>query len=212
MSGSFQVKFRDGETLVISDIIEFEEKQQDEIEATAGDYTKIQLRQFNQDGKDLSYLTDEQKKIVLRTKKLTVDGKTADQLWGQKIVSVSVHSNERILERLGSDELSVIISIIDRIINTDFVIKAQFKGYPALTYTLMKSDDPEKFKFAVSFKRKNKGHYTLQIVTLTFKNSPHNKMTTRLIQDANLLNRMEDFKRKLKDAVNKEIKDNGNKN
>lgn len=197
------VKFRDGETLFISDIIEFEEKQQDEIKAIALDYTKVQLRKYEQEGKNLSYLTNDQKEVVLYTKNLILFGKTANQLSKEKIVVVSIHSLERLYERLGSDELSIIIDIIDRIFHTDFVLKAQFKGYSKLSYTLMEKSDPDKFKLPISFFRKINGLRYIRMITLTFKNSPPKKMTTRLAQDMDLLNRMDNFKQKIKDETNR---------
>ena len=69
----------------------------------------------------------------------------------EKKILIAIHSNIRILERLGSDELPVVISLIDRIINTDTVVKAQFKGHPTLSYTMAKSNDPDHYRLPISF-------------------------------------------------------------
>ncbi|HBI05157.1 MAG TPA: hypothetical protein DDY49_14140 [Paenibacillaceae bacterium] len=156
MSRSFKVKFRDGKTLIISDIIKFEERQQEEIKAIAVDYTKANLCKYEEEGIDLSYLSEIQKETILNKKNRIVSGKTPDELQKKKIITMSLHSLKQMYERIGSNELTVILSLIDRIIHSDFVLKAQFKGYPTLSYTLMEKNDPDKFKFPVFFSRKIK--------------------------------------------------------
>lgn len=207
MAKTFIIAFKNNETLRINDILRFEQKQIDEITAIAIDYTKEQLRDFEEEGKDLSYLTTSQQKLVVRTKNSIVAGKTSGELKKEKIVLISLHSNHRMLERLGSDELSVIISLVDKIVDSDMVLKAQFKGHPTLTYTMAKSNDADEFKLPISFQWKAGGGRIIKMITLTFKGAPPKKLANKIVQDSDTAQRMAEFKRKLVEQSKKKTGD-----
>lgn len=201
----FQVVFKDEDTLIINDIIAFEQKQKDEIKAIAREYTKVELKRDEKTGKELTYLTDPQKKTVLITKDAIVDGKTPEELRDQYIVNISLHSNVRILKRLGSDQVTIIIDLINRVKKVDSVKKAQFKGHPSLSYTTIQTTDPEEFELPISFTTVKGGGRSIKLVTVYYKDQPHEEMETRISQeiDSKTANGLEELKQKLKERLNK---------
>lgn len=91
----FVVKFKDGEQLIIDDIVEFEKDQINQILSIAIQYT-VQELQDERYGKDLDYLTDTQKQTVLDVKDSIVGGVSSEQLYNNKVVRLGKHSWESI--------------------------------------------------------------------------------------------------------------------
>ncbi|PID14826.1 MULTISPECIES: hypothetical protein [unclassified Sporosarcina] len=203
MIKTFYVIFHDEKRLKVSDIISFEQPQVDEIIHIASQYTLRQLRREEKKGKDLSYLTPNQIAMVVSEKDQIVHDKSADELRLQGIVQAAEHSLVQMFERQGSDELPYVIDLINRVIDTDTVVKAQFKGHPTLTYTMMMASDPEHFKIPVSFVWESSGTRFIKIVTLMFRNAPPKKLTSKIVQDQDMEDRMLEFKRKLLDESRK---------
>lgn len=198
MTRIFTVRFRDEERMTIIENIRLEPHQVDEIKEIASEYTKYDLRHIEPEGKDLSNLTQEQKDYVIRIKDRIVNGKTAEQLRKDNIIKISLHTVSRMLERIGSNQLAITISLIDKIINSDTVNKAQFKGYPQLSYTLSDTSDPEEYILPVSFKIKagsSKG--IMKLITVAYKGSPPTQMSTTIASDDEQAQRMLEFKRRL---------------
>jgi len=194
----FTVKFRNEEKMKIVENISLEPHQVDEIKAIATEYTKYDLRHIEPEGKDLSNLTQEQKDRVIRIKDRIVDGKTAEQLRKDNIVKISIHTICRMLERIGSNELAVTISLIDKIIHCDSVYKAQFKGFPQLSYTLRDTSDPEQYILPVSFKFKaGNGKGIMKLITVAYKGAAPTPMSAKIAHNDEQAQRMLDFKRRL---------------
>lgn len=198
---SFSVRFKDNERLTITDIIIFEQKQKEEVRLIASDYTKDELLNNEKYGKELSYLTDTQKLTVVGTKDLIVSGISSKELFNKDIVQVAWHFNKRAAERIGSDDYKTIISLIDCLKTTDSVLKAQFKGYPSLSYTMIKNGDPTHSKYPISFLVRRDGNHRIKMITLSPKTS-HSKsepMERRIAEDnEDLIKMFAEMKARLK--------------
>ncbi|MDW0115094.1 hypothetical protein QT711_18185 [Sporosarcina saromensis] len=151
MARRFTVIFKDDITMLVYDVIYFEPKQIEEIKAIAAEYDKDALRKAEKYGIPISYLTDNQRNIVLEEKEKMLRSHSAEELKNKNIIQIGSHSLERILERIGSIEENVIIDLITRLKMTDAITQAQFKGFPSLSYSLIESGSPEKYTFAISF-------------------------------------------------------------
>lgn len=167
----FTVYFSDTEELVIHDIIAFTQSQMDGIKQIASRYTKVQLRTIEKYGKDTKPLTESQKQTVLDNKNDILSGKTSKDLLEEEIVQVTLHSNKRSLERVGSNDETIFISLVDRLKKTNFVKKAQFKGYPELTYTTLEKGATDTIKLPISFKRMHNGNHTIKMITVAPKDT-----------------------------------------
>lgn len=189
------MKFKNGKELEFHDILSLEDKQINEVLDLAAKHTIKQLRDYESKGLDLSYLTVAQKNRVLVSKNRVVFGRSPDELRRLKKVLVTLHSQERILERIGSNELATILDIIQRIIDTNIVLKAQFKGYSSLSYTLTKSGD-QAYKLPISFKWV-KGKRQILSVTVTHRDVHPSEMTHKFIHNDELSKRMIEFKKNL---------------
>ncbi|WP_226682137.1 hypothetical protein [Sutcliffiella horikoshii] len=106
------------------------------------------------------------------------------------------------MERLGSDELHTIINIIERLQMSDIVKKAQFKGYPALTYTLMKEGDSDKYIIPIAFQLVGENRQIIRIITISFKDAPPKALEHRLNTDLEMVIKMELFKKRLVEKYN----------
>ncbi len=197
----FSITFSDLEVMEFFDILTLEDKQINEILEIASQNTKWHFRNETK-GIDISYLTATQKQRILISKDRVVYGRSIDDLRSQGKVLVTLHSQKRILERIGSNKGDIIIDIIQRIVEADKVLKAQFKGYSSLAYTLTKRGDPKYYKLPISFKWVD-GKRKILSVTVTHKNASPSTMTTRLDYDDDLVRRMEEFKRRLVERSNK---------
>ncbi|GGH76468.1 hypothetical protein JOD43_002058 [Pullulanibacillus pueri] len=195
MAKRFLVKFRDGKRIRIDDVISFEARQISEIQNIASNHTKEELKS-EPEGKDLSYLTKQQKQTVINFKNRLVAGKTSEELRKQKIVSVTLHFTERTLEREGSNQLPIIIGLIDKIVAVDSVLKAQFKGYSTLSYTTAIQNDPDHYKLPITFKL-YRDRRQVRMITIAFRGAPPKNLTQNIIQDSAMNERMVEFKRKL---------------
>lgn len=178
----FLVLFSDGEKLIIKDIINFEQAQIYEIKGIAADFTKFQLRKVEKYGKDITYLTELQKQVVLNTKNRIVSGKTSAKLLDEEIIQVTLHTNERSLKRIGSDNQTTIISLVDKVKRTDIVVKAQFKGYSALSYTMMENNDPAEFKLPISFVWGFNKRRRIKMITVAPQNTEIEVMETSIAE------------------------------
>lgn len=189
------MKFKNGKELEFHDILSLEDKQIYEVLDLVAKHTIKQLRDYESKGLDLSYLTAAQKNTVIVSKNRVVFGRSPDELRRQKKVLVTLHSQERILERIGSNELATILDIIQRIIDTNIVLKAQFKGYSSLSYTLTKSGD-QAYKLPISFKWV-KGKRQILSVTVTHRDAHPSEMTHKIVHNYELSKRMIEFKKNL---------------
>jgi len=194
----FRVRFRDKERLVINDIIVFEDDQKGQIKAIALKFTKNQIQKDKRSGFDLTYLSDKQKQIIIDTKNDILAEKTSEELLDEDIVSVSLHSMERSLKRIGSNSLDSIIKLVEKLKKVDVVIKAQFKGYPTLSYTTMENHDPEEFRLPISFVKSKKMSRGIKILTVIPKGQPERMEVS--IAEVNPLNAkmFEEIKKRFK--------------
>jgi len=202
---SFSVRFKDNESFLVKDIIIFEHPQKEEIRSIASDYTKDELRNNESKGKTLSCLTATQKSTVVGTKNLIVSGTSSKELLNKDIVQVSWHFNKRAAERIGSDDSATIISLIDGLRTTDTVTKAQFKGYPSLSYTMVKVGDPTMSQYPISFLVRGNGNHKIRMITLAPKspNTPQGRMETRIGEDnQDLVKMLAKLKARLKNGEN----------
>src|SRR5699024_1992814 len=147
MFNTFTVKFKDGQKLEIIDINDYKEPQINEISEIAIRWRKRRLKS-QKNGFDILTIEESHKENVLKQKEEIVESRTSEELYVQKVIKISSHSIERTFQRIGSVGRATYIGLIDRIKRTDTVIKAQWKGYPQLTYTFAEKNDPEKFMAA----------------------------------------------------------------
>jgi hypothetical protein len=164
-----KICFKDREIVCLKEIITLERDQIDEIRSWASDYELSRLKQKKY-GLTLSYLTDTQKTVVLSTKNSIMAGKTGQEMKDEKTVKISEHFVERLSQRIGSDKKAIIIQLIEKVRDTNIVNKAQFKGYPHLSYTVTKNGDPDEYTFAIAFMRLSSGKHRIQIITVHLKN------------------------------------------
>lgn len=192
------MEFKDKKKLEISDIIVFESDQIEQIKAIALDFTRFQIQKVEKYGFDLSYLSDNQKQIIIDTKNGILEGKTSEELWDEEIVLVSLHSSERSLKRLGSNGFVKTIKLIDGLKKVDVVTKAQFKGYPTLSYTTMEDNDPEELKLPISFVKSRKMDRVIKIITVVPKGEPEEMEATIAEINPAMAEMMEKMKKRLK--------------
>lgn len=169
MPKRFTVVFKRNVRMLVNDIIDFEKDQIDEIKSIASEYEQHSLQKGKKYGIALSYITEDQKNDVLSEKRIVVGSKSSQELKNKNIVQIGDHSLKRILKRVGSTKDNVIISLINRVKTTDTVTKAQFKGFPTLSYTLIENGDPDEYIFAISFIVTRKGRRFLKMVTVHLK-------------------------------------------
>lgn len=191
----FTVEFQDHEKMEFFDILSLEDQQITEVLNIASEHNIKQLRDYESKGIDLSYLTSAQKGRVILTKNRVVFGRSPHELREQRKVVVTFHSQERILERIGSDEIQTILDVIQRIIDADTVLKAQFKGYSSLSYSLTNSRD-RIFKLPISFKQVQ-GRRQILSVTVVSREAKASEMTQKITEDDELADRLAAFKRNL---------------
>ncbi|MHA6261501.1 hypothetical protein ACXYMX_16700 [Sporosarcina sp. CAU 1771] len=196
MTRKFTITFQNLEKMEFYDVLSFEEKQINEMLEIALQYTKKQLQEYEEKGFDITYLTSSQKCRVLSSKNRVIYGKSPEELKKEKKVVVSLHSQGRILERLGSNKLKTILDIIQRIIDADKVLKAQFKGYSSLSYTLTKNGDRTFNKLPISFKWV-KGRRQVLSVTFAQRDALPSKMTTKIAHNDVFADKMVEYRRKL---------------
>lgn len=197
----FLVRFKDKERLVINDIIAFDDDQMDQIKAIALDYTKLQIQKVENYGFDLSYLSNQQKQIIIDTKNDILSDKTSEALLDEDIVLVSLHSIERSLKRLGSNNLDRTIYLVDKLKKVDVIIKAQFKGYSTLSYTTMENHDPDEFILPISFVIGKKMDRVIKIITVIPKVQlkEREEMEASIAElDPNMAEMMEKLKKRLR--------------
>ena len=144
---------------------------------------------------------------MIKTKDKTFGHKTGLDLYNQKIVRVSSHSLDSLNLRLGSDSLSTIISIINKLNKANVVFKAQFKGFSTLSYTLGEANDPDAYKIPVGFIWEKGTQRIIRIITVIFRNAPTKNMSSKLSHDDETSKRMELFKQKLIEQANNKNQD-----
>lgn len=195
LSRRFGVKFQDGEVIEFFDILSLEDHQIAEINEIASAYTRHKLTNEERVGIDLSILTTAQKSRVLLSKNRIIFGRTADELYKQRKVVIAMHSQERMLERTGSNQLPKVIETIQWLADTDSVLKAQFKGYSSLSYSLT-TRRKRMIVLPISFKFVRRRRHLLS-VTLISKDAEPSKLTQSLSQDDDLTDRMAELRRKI---------------
>jgi hypothetical protein len=110
------------------------------------------------------------------------------------------HSIKRMFERVGFVSRDTIVIIIDRIKATNVVQKAQWKGFPQLSYTVKENGDPERYKISLSFKPVNGERY---IRVITVSNVPSELSPPRMEQRMNEDPRIAEMLKKIKERYKK---------
>lgn len=64
-------------------------------------------------------------------------------------------------------------------------IKAQFKGFPTLSYTLIESGDPDEYTFALSYLVKSSGNRNIKMITVHLKNDDEQEQTEFRVAEFN---------------------------
>ncbi|MER2107662.1 MAG: hypothetical protein ABS949_12055 [Solibacillus sp.] len=168
MNKAFEIEFHDEQKILFSDVIDFEEDQIEEIKDIALTYTQKELY-WKQTGIPLqNELTNDQKKVVIALKDRVVNNKNADQLIRMKLVKVLPHALRQLLERPKKGEMLNNEYVVDKLITTDRVKKALFKGYPQLSYTMYSRFDPDQFEIPISFVVKRGRPTKVLIITVYF--------------------------------------------
>lgn len=165
--------------MLVYDVISFEPKQMEEIRAIAAEYDKDAIRKAEKYGIPLSYLTDNQRNHILEEKKIILGSKNPDELKRTNIIQIGSHSLARILERVGSLEDNIIIDLIEKVKMTDAVTQAQFKGFPSLSYSLIKNGDPKEYTFAISFVVTKSKVRFIKMITVHLKSDKSEKVQFR---------------------------------
>lgn len=182
---TFTVKFKDGQELEVNDINNFKEPQINEISRIAIQWTQRRLK-AQKNGFDILTLKENQKENVLEQKEVIVQSGTSEELYDNKIIKISLHSIERTFQRIGSIGRATYISLIDRIRQTDTIIKVQWKGYPQLSYTFAEKKEPEKFMAALSFLLRRSGNHSIKMVTIVKEVEGSERMESRLVENPSL--------------------------
>lgn len=197
MTRTYSITLKDEKIVTFRDIVALKESQIKQVTDIAFKYTRDELI-YDTKGFDIKDFTPRQQIGVLRAKRKIVYNKTPEQLRERKVITFSKHALERMLEREGSNSLGKQFEMIQKIIDADRVLKAQFKGNSSLTYTLTKQQDRKGYKFPISFKWVN-GKRQILTVTLTREDAPVSQMSTKLGANQDTMNKMEEFKKKLKE-------------
>lgn len=186
---AFTVTFKDGQELNVIDVNQFEDPQISEINTIASKSTQSYMK-AQKYGEDIKTIEQKHKDAALIQKEEIVQSKSAKELYDKKIVKISIHSISRTFNRVGSIGRLTYIGLIEKIKKTDTVIKAQWKGYPHLSYTFTKDGDPEKFTFSLAFLLRETKKHKIRMVTVAKSNNEGGaeRMESRLIEDPNLKN------------------------
>lgn len=167
LSNTFVIEFIDRKKITFSDVIDFEEDQEDEIKDIASRYTQTGLK-MKQSGISLqNELTIDQKNVVIDLKKQVVNTNTAEQLIAMKLVKVLPHALQQLFQRQNKIAYNTEY-VVNKLVHTDQVRKALFKGYKQLSYTMYSISDPEEFEIPISFLVKRGSPTTVQIITVYF--------------------------------------------
>jgi hypothetical protein len=162
---TFTVTFKDEQELDMMDFNKFDDPQIKEINGIASQYTETHIKALKY-GFDIEAIEQHHKETILDRKNDIVYSLSSKELYDEKIVKISTHSIGRTFQRVGTIGRSTYIGLIDRIKKTDSVIKAQWKGYPQLSYTFIEEGDPEEFKFPLSFLLRRSGDHRIKVVTV----------------------------------------------
>ncbi|ESU31835.1 hypothetical protein G3A_14520 [Bacillus sp. 17376] len=158
-------------------------------------------------GKDLDYLSEDlQKPTILEEKERIVGSLSSRTLHEKRLVRQGKHSLKRILERVGSDSITTVIGIIDKVKLTNNVQKGQFKGYPQLSYTLRIEGDPDRYKISISFEKVKSGNRIIKVVTVSNVQSSEISRPGQRRSEQRLGNdpRLEEMWKKIKEQYKKD--------
>lgn len=167
LNNTFEIYFSDKSKITFSDIIDFEEDQKREIKNIALRFTKTELKMIQTGIPLQNELTIDQKNVVVDLKKQVVNAKTAKQLIALKLVKVLPHALKQLFQRTPDGVAHNNEYLVNKLIHTDQVKKALFKGYAQLSYTMYSLSDPEEFEIPISFIVKRK-HTEVLIITVYF--------------------------------------------
>lgn len=162
------VFFEDKEAMLITGVIEFDDKQLTQIIQISSAHTKFELNEMD-NGFNLKDLTSEQKATILQEKKnIVISGKEYPQeLFDKKLVYLTFHALERSFQRVQQEVANMDIYIIEKIIESNKVLKAQYKGFPQLSYTLQTKNESEKFNSSISFVIHNGIARYIRVITVS---------------------------------------------
>jgi len=169
MLNKFEIEYQDGNKILFSDVIDFEEEQIEEIKDIAIENTQKELIAWTQTGIPLqNELTNAQKNEVVAFKDRVVKDKTAEQLISMKLVKVRPHALKQLFERPQKGNTLNGEYVVEKLILTDQVKKALFKGHPQLSYTMYSIFDPDQFEIPISFVVKEGRPPEVLIITVYF--------------------------------------------
>lgn len=194
---AFKIIFKDNQIIVFNDIIVLSQEQQDKILDYALNEVQDELK-----SKKTGYkieLNDDQIRKAIDTKNIITGDKSESELYNSNIIQFEGHSVERIIKRVGNtDSIFTFMDLIRKIKEADFIHhKAEWKGFPRLSYTYMKEGDADKYKFTLAF---IKGGSTIKVVTVS--NINIDEMDYRVTENEETLQRLLQFKEKLKKRLN----------
>lgn len=201
MYHTFIVRFKDEQEIHIADINKFGDAQLNEISQIAGQWTQRQLQNQKQ-GCNIESISNFHKEIILHEKDKIVQPITSEELYDNNIIKISLHSIERTFQRVGTIGRGTYIELIDKLKQTNKVIKTQWKGYQHLTYTLEKRKDPEKYKIVISFlfRRKSINHINIITIIREVISSGSEPMENRLMEDPLLAKAFTEMEKRLKNT------------
>lgn len=186
----FEVTFRDKEVIEIEEVFEFNEDQKNQLMKIASETIKSRLNREKY-GTDI-ILLEYQKKVVLDLKEEILIDYSSEYLYSNQIVCFGKHPLKRILERVGSDSKATIIYVVDKLKLSDTVYKAQWKGYPQFTYTLISKEDLEKYKLTICFENLKEVNPNIRMITIS--NIEVDKLNQSLSDNPTLLEMKERIK------------------
>lgn len=190
--------------LIIDDVIEFDNDQMKQLKQLSKSYTQNEMRNLKV-GFDLVNLkTDQHKSIIEKKEEIVSKGnRDPEELIRTKLIRFSSHSMLRSFQRVEVDVQNMGAYLTGKIIEADFVYKAQYKGYPQLSYTLMKRGDKEYFKSSISFiKIANKDRF-ISVMTISQNESSKlnqigfSRSSQSISENSDALSKLEELKRRL---------------
>lgn len=188
----------------IDDIIHFDTLQMGQMREISKSYTQKELRQLKA-GFDLDYLTSDQEQEILFQKEEVVKkgNRDSQELFDKRLIRFSSHAMLRGFQRVEDDVPSIGTYLIDRIIEADSVYKAQYKGYPQLSYTVLKDGDKSYFKTSISFTKVPHASRVISVMTVSQTESSRlhdigfSRLPQTLTENSEVLSKLQELKRRL---------------
>lgn len=172
-------------SMIIDDIIEFDQRQFTQLKQISSSYTQLELHSMDK-GFDLAYLSNDQKKDIINKKREIVNlgNQSPQTIDEEKLIFLSKHALQRCFERVKQSVGNMDIYVIEKLIQSDRVLKGQYKGYPQMSYTLQTENETEKFNTSISFVIHSDNERNIYVITVsrTEFSTPTILGTTRFTQ------------------------------